>query len=327
MKKYIILAFAVAFAMVVIPAGMNGQTKEIAKAEENISSAEESTEQKSSGETITVLMADTGEAKELSMREYIISALAAEMPAVYEEDALRAQALASVTLARYMMIHNQNNAELSGAVISTDSKKYQAYMSTEQMKERWGESFDEYYKKLCDAVDEVLPLQITYGGEPITAAFHAVSSGQTEAAENVWGKAVPYLISVESVGDSLSPGYRSTVSLSPDELTGALELSPDERPLDEWVGDGKYSDAGTLLEIEICGVSFTGARIREILDLRSAAIKISFDGTDFVFDVTGYGHGVGLSQYGADYYARQGYTWREIIEHYYPGTEITEFTQ
>lgn len=324
MKKYIALAIAVAIAMVAIPAGMNAGTGESLQTEEKTSAAQQNTEDEKKEETITVFMADTGEAIELSMRDYIISALAAEMPAVYEEAALRAQALASVTLARYMAIHNKNNSELEGAVISTDSKKYQAYMSTEQMKERWGESFEEYYKRLTEAVDEVLPFEITYNGEPITAAFHAISSGTTERAENVWGREVDYLINVESEGDSLSPGYRSTLTVSPEELKETLELEPDDDDYAGWLGEGTYSDAGTLLNIDICNKNFTGAGLREAFDLRSAAIKISFDGEGFVFDVTGYGHGVGMSQYGADYYARQGYTWREIIRHYYPGTEITE---
>lgn len=324
MKKYIVLALAVAIALVAIPAGMM-RPGENAKAEEKVTASEERDEKEGNKETITVFMADTGETKELSMRDYIISAVAAEMPAVYEEAALRAQAIASVTLARYMILHNKNNEELLGAVISTDSKKYQAYMSPERMKERWGENFDEYYNKLCSAVDEVLPYEITYNGEPITAAFHAISSGLTENAENVWGRAVPYLVNAQSEGDSLSPGYRSTVSISPDELIKTLELEPDEdADFSEWLGEGEYSEAGTLLNIKICGKSFTGAALREVFDLRSAAIKISYDGEGFVFDVTGYGHGVGMSQYGADYYARQGYTWQEIIEHYYPGTEITE---
>jgi len=324
MKKYILLALAVAVALVAIPAGMSGNFSPEGGAQESGDSVQDGQEQQNDGETITVFMADTGQTKELAMREYVISALAAEMPAVYEEAALRAQALASVTLARYMLLHNQNNEELQGAVISTDSKKYQAYMGKEEMKERWGDNFEEYYKKICDAVDEVLPYGITYNGEIITAVFHAVSTGVTEDAENVWGRAVPYLVSVESEGDVLSPGYRSTVSYSPEELLEALEISSENESFDEWIGEGEYSQAGTLMNIDICGVGFTGAKIREALDLRSAAIKISYDGEGFVFDVTGYGHGVGMSQYGADYYARQGYTWQEIISHYYPGAEITE---
>ncbi|MBQ7637701.1 MAG: stage II sporulation protein D [Clostridia bacterium] len=323
MKRYFILAIACALAMTLIPCAMTDMPKSPDETNENL------LEQNGDGtpkgdETITVFMADDEKTVELSMREYVIRAVAAEMPAVYEEEALKAQALASATLARYMALHNKNNKELKGAVISTDSKKYQAYMDESIMKERWGENFEVYYKKLCDAVDETLSYTITYGGEPITAVFHAVSTGLTETAENVWGKAVPYLVSVESEGDSLSPGYRSTLTVSPEEFKSALGLSPGNDDHEGWLGETQYSEAGTLQNAVICEKSFTGAFIRETFDLRSAAIKISFDGENFVFDVTGYGHGVGMSQYGADYYARQGLTWREIIEHYYPGTEISE---
>jgi stage II sporulation protein D len=255
------------------------------------------------------------------MRDYVISAVAGEMPAVYEPEALKAQAAASVTLTRYLQAKGPDET-LGGAVISTDPKRHQGYLSVEEMHRRWGDKFSVYYARVSAAVDAVLPYTVTYKGAPAVTAFHAVSSGVTETAENVWGKAIPYLVNCESAGDKLSPGYLSEAVVSPEAFAEKLGLPETEDPPADWAGEGTYSEAGTLLKIRICSKSFTGADLREALSLRSAAVKLKFNGENFVLSVTGYGHGVGMSQYGADYYARQGMTWREIIAHYYPGTEI-----
>ena len=324
MKRYLITALCVGLAMVLIPAAWCARFRGGAKAEEPqtrqpVPEAEETFE----NETVSVYLSDAGEARTISMRDYIICAVAGEMPAVYEPEALKAQALASVTLTRYMKRHNKNNAALSGAVISTDATQYQGYLSVAEMRARWGDNFDAYYQKIRDAVDAVLPLQITYAGEPILAAFHAVSPGMTETSETVWNKALPYLVNRESEGDKLSPGYASCETVTPEALLEALSITAPEglAPAD-WLGEPTYSEAGTLLEIEICGAPFTGFRLREAFSLRSAAIRLTYENGGFLFAVSGYGHGVGLSQYGADYYARQGMDYAEIIAHYYPGTEI-----
>ena len=327
MKKNLILALAVGLAMVLVPTGMSARMRGPVAPEQTTEATENAVPEETSPEeeTIAVYLAEADEVQTLPMRDYIISVVAGEMPAAYEPAALRAQALASVTLARYMKAHNRENEALKGAVISTDYKTYQGYMTEQQMRGRWGEHFEEYYEKICAAVDETLPLVIEYRGEPILAAFHAVSPGKTESAETVWGKAVAYLVPCESEGDALSPGFASSESLSPAALAEALSLQDPPEDPEEWFSDATYSDSGTLISVSLCGEEITGAKLREALSLRSAAISVSFDGENFVFDVKGYGHGVGLSQYGADYYARQGLTWREIIAHYYPETEIVAF--
>ena len=322
MKQYLFLAAAVGLALVLIPALFCAKAE--GDGEPTAETQTPSTAAAADEESIAVFMAQTGVCETLSMREYAICVLAGEMPAAYDENALKAQALACVTLARYMQLHNRNNASLAGGVISTDPGSYQGYMSREEMRERWGDRFDECYQKLCDAVDEVLPYALYYNGEPILAAFHAISPGRTESAEVVWGDDIPYLVSCESEGDRLSPGYASSLTVSPDELSETLGLTSDGSP-EDWLGESAFTEAGTLLHIEICGKAFTGAGLRKAFSLRSAAVTLRFDGESFVFDVTGYGHGVGLSQYGADYYARQGMDWRQIALHYYPGAEIVRY--
>lgn len=324
LKKIMLQALAVALSLLLIPAAVKGieerkNRKAAAAPEQTTVSGEPA---KNGEESIAVFLPAEDETKTLSMRDYVIGCVAAEMPAVYEKEALRAQAAASATLARYMQAHNQNNKALKGGVIAADPGSYQGYYTTEEMKEHWGEGFDDYYKKIADAVDETLPYTITYDGAPIIAAFHAVSSGTTESAETVWNKKLPYLVSVPSEGDKLCPGYASSAAIPAEELQEKLVLSPGDKAPGEWLGDAEYSAAGTLLSQEICGKKVSGETLRDRFSLRSAAVKVSFDGDSFIMDVTGYGHGVGMSQYGADYYARQGLAWQEILAHYYPGTTL-----
>lgn len=330
MKRYLLLALAVGLALVLIPAAMCARLQRAGAGEPPeepqttaATEAAEAPPETPENETIRVYMSDAGAARTLSMRDYIISAVAGEMPAVYEPEALKAQALASVTLARYMKARGENEG-LSGAVISTDPAQHQGYMPVEEMRQRWGENFTAYYEKIAAAVDAVLPQVITYNGAPILAAFHAVSPGVTETAANVWGADIPYLVSCESEGDKLSPGYASDATVTPAAFLEGLSLPEQQTDPSEWLGEAVYSDAGTLLSLTVCGEPFTGAELRQAFSLRSAAVRVGFVGDSFRFDVTGYGHGVGLSQYGADYYARQGMDYREIIAHYYPGAEITD---
>ena len=272
--------------------------------------------------TIRVYFPDRDATEEMPLRTYIVGVTAAEMPVSFDHEALCAQALASLTYALYQQKHPKN-ALADGADISTDPAVYQAFWTEAEMRERWGDGFAENYEKICRAVDEVIGFEIVYEDEPVAAAFHAISPGKTESAENVWGAAIPYLVSVESAGDSVSPRFRSSLTVNAREFRAKLGLEAEGAP-EDWIGEAEYSDAGTLLTAEIAGKTFTGQELRKIFGLQSAAVTIDCDGDAVTFHVKGYGHGVGLSQYGADYCARQGMTWREIIAHYYPGTSVVE---
>lgn len=347
MKKNMYLAICVAISLTVLPLCMYNSSADTTDktAASQLSSTQTTTEAESEAESesegdipettekdgtdnqemICIYLSDEKKTLTLSLRDYIIGVVAAEMPAAYEKEALKAQAAASITLARRKMQTADLTDLPDGAVISTDSKKDQGYMSVERMRERWGEEFDTYYEKIASAVDEVYAYQIVYDGEPIIAAFHAISTGVTECAENVWEEKKDYLVSVESEGDILSSTYESTLSLSGEKLEEYLSEATGFKSKgkeSEWIGECGYTEAGTLVSVKICDETFTGAQLREILSLRSAAMEIEYTDGEFVFTVRGYGHGVGLSQYGADYYARQGYSWQEIIEHYYPGTQL-----
>ncbi|HBL40972.1 MAG TPA: stage II sporulation protein D, partial [Ruminococcaceae bacterium] len=202
---------------------------------------------------------------------------------------------------------------------------HQGYLTPEARKKKWGDKAESYEKKLTKAVRAVIDRKITYDGEPIIAAFHANNSGITLSAEQVWGGDIPYLKSVKSPGDKLSPDCSQTVALKEKEFkskTEALDgckLSEDQTT---WVKDIQTDKTGFVRSITVGGVVCTGQEFKQTFGLRSNVFTFEYRNGSFFFTTLGYGHGVGLSQYGADYLARQGKTWEEIITHYYTGVKI-----
>lgn len=267
------------------------------------------------GDSILVLSSSTKKINEIDMFEYVVGAVAAEMPPTYHSQALRAQAAVCYTYA--VKKRSSPDPTLGGAV-------HQGYLDAAARKEKWGDKYETYEKKIEEAVKDVFGKTITYDGETITAAFHAISCGQTFSAEEVWGKDVPYLKSVTSAGDRLSPDYSSTLTLTADEFKKAFAGSGAEFGGDakKWIGEIEKTDSGYISCAVIGEKEFTGAQVREKLGLRSACFEIKCTDDEFKITVHGYGHGVGMSQYGADYMARQGSDWQEIIKHYYTGVEI-----
>lgn len=329
MKLYGVLCISVAIIMLLapmaaIPLGEKTKTDET----EIQSSAEVSSDSAASSKTddgtISVFLTSENSVEEIEMLDYIIGAVSAEMPASYHEEALKAQALAAVTYARYSKLSPAQDA--NGADISDDSSVHQGYLTKEQMQEKWGEAYEAYYEKIKNAVSEVIDKTITYDGEPIMAAYHAISSGKTESAENIWGKKIDYLTGTDSEWDTESTRYSSEVIFSAEELKDLLgstentDFSADES---EWVKIKSTSDAGTVLEIELCGAVMTGMQARNLLGLRSPVFDTEFEDGEYVFSVSGYGHGVGMSQNGANCMAQAGSSYEEIIAHYYSGTQIT----
>ena len=318
MKKYLYLLLSVTLSLIICPLGVytvSGMSS--GKAPYN---KEESL---SESEIIKVFRADTGNVEEMNFRDYIIGVVAAEMPAEFHSEALSALAVSASTLARKNFLEGEDNS-LSGAVISTDPAIHQAYMTKDEMEEKWGKDFGKYYEKIAEAVDKSIGYSVTYEGELITAAYHAMSTGITESAENVWSGEIPYLTEVKSEGDRLSPRYETTASVSNEEFIRIMsEEGADFSDSDKiHIKDALYTKAGTLRSVTIGKRTFSGEKLRQLFNLRSPAIEISTDEKEVTFTVRGYGHGVGLSQYGADYYAKQGMTWEEIIKHYYKGVDI-----
>lgn len=264
----------------------------------------------------------------MSVEEYLLGVVAAEMPAEYHAEALKAQTVAAYTFAcRKRAQRLASAATSSGEVydITTDSQVDQAYLSPEALKQKWGDKTDEYTGKIKNAIKEVKGYLITYNKEPILAAYHSISSGKTESAKNVWGSDYPYLKPTDSIGDLLSPNYLSEVTFSTDkfkEILTGLKITPGSDPA-TFAGQPKRSESGTVLTQSLCGKELTGKDIRTAFSLRSANYDLKYANNIFTFTVRGYGHGVGMSQYGANYMALQGSTFLEILSWYYSGCTMS----
>ncbi|MBR6573063.1 MAG: stage II sporulation protein D [Clostridia bacterium] len=269
--------------------------------------------------TIKVYISETKEVKVFNMEDYIFGVVAAEMPALYSDEALKAQAIAAYTYA----IYKSNQNTLEDYDITDNFQTDQAFTSIEKAREKWGEDANIYEEKIRNAVRSVSGKKITYNGIPILSVYHAISSGKTESALDVWGGNYDYLVSVDSMGDKLSPNYLSIAEFSVDDLRTKLSsLAEFSGEAKDYFGEIVRTESGTVKTINLCGKATSGNSIRAALDLRSANFDVSFSSDKFVFTVRGYGHGIGMSQYGAHYMAMQGKTYEEILKHYYKGCEI-----
>ena len=322
--------FGLAIAAVpAVPAFITrGANSGAASSEETTEPSE--TEAPENDESIKLLDVSTGEVMTLSMRDYVIGAVCAEMPASFEEEALKAQAVAVHTYAvRQQELQAESpTPELQGADLSNDSSHYQAYFTKSQAMQFYGTGFDTAYAKITSAVEEVLSYILTYDDEPVIAAFCSMSSGTTESEENVWGQAVPYLVPADSKADESAPNFLDETVFTKSELREKLETAfPDgdfSSPAKEWIETEEVSDSGTVLTAKAGGENVTGQQLRTALDLRSAAFEIEWDGDSCTITTKGCGHGVGMSQYGADAMAKGGADWRDILLHYYKGAEIVK---
>jgi len=264
------------------------------------------------------------EIKNLSLNEYLFGVVAAEMPASFHEEALKAQAIAARTYTISKM--DKNIPEHNNADVCDEINHCKAYISEEELKEKYGEEWiKQYYPKIKNAVLLTDGIIATYGGEPINAVFHSTSSGITENSKDVWSGDVPYLVSVVSQGEEESPRYKDSVKFSKDEfikkISGSGKSPTFSENASEWVGEITKNDSGSINKIKIGGVDFKGTEVRELLGLRSANFEIII-GENIIVNTLGNGHGVGMSQYGANYMAKHGYTYEQILKKYYTGIKL-----
>lgn len=279
------------------------------------------------GDNFTYYDSSDNKVKTVSARDYVRGALAVEMPASFSMDALKAQAVSAHTYALYCAekAAETGNPDIKGADFKANPLKREGFITEAQAREFFGSDFDYYWARICEAADSVFDRVVVYEGEPILAAYHASSVGMTEAAENVWPSALPYLIPVESEGDPVSPGFKAEVKMTDDEVKSALlsyfdDISLGDDPA-EWIEPLEFSASGYMTLARVGDIEVHGSDVRFALSLRSTAIDINYD-DGFTFTTTGYGHGVGLSQQGADYMAKQGMSYDEILLHYYPGANM-----
>ena len=271
-------------------------------------------------ETLRVLTAEG--LREMAMQDYLPGVVAAEMPAAFPEEALKAQAVAARTYALYCAASGKH----SGADVCTDPGCCQAWADEPTLRERWGDEYDAWAEKCRAAVAATEGVYLSYEGAPVFAAFHAASAGATEDSGRVW-EARPYLRSVPSPESADTvPNFVTTLRCSALDLRDTLLSARPEADLtgapESWLGELTRDESGRVDTLTLGGVPFRGTELRRLFSLRSAAFTLDWTGDGFLFTVTGSGHGVGMSQYGAAVMAEEGALYPEILAHYYPGTTL-----
>ncbi len=272
-----------------------------------------------SSQQVRVKITATGEITSFSTQDYIFGVVAAEMPALYETEALKAQTVAAYT---YYLLQKESNSD-KDYDITDDYTVDQAFITPEAAVQKWGSGAEEYEAKIRSAVKEVLYKKVTYNGELASTVYHAISFGVTEMASEVWGGEYPYLISVDSSWDKLHDNYLATVTLTAQELKSKLSSVAElKSETENCIGNIICTKAGGVKSLDISGKTVSGNEIRAALELRSANFTVEFKDEKYTFTTKGYGHAIGMSQYGAHYMAMQGKTYNEILLHYYPGCKV-----
>lgn len=257
---------------------------------------------------------------------FLVGSAACEMPASYSEEAIKAQMIACHS---YYIYCKENGVPDEDLNLSFDERYMQKYASKQRLQEYWGMSFNEYYEKFLRCAKEVSDIIVKYGDSAALTSYYAVSCGKTQNSEAEWGTALPYLKCVESSEDALSDDYLKITTFSVSEMydrfmtyfTG-FELSS-ENP-EEWFGEIIYNESGYVTTVEVADIKITGREFQKCFELPSACFMVFYEDGEFSVATKGYGHGVGLSQFGAETMAQNGKTYTEILKHYFPGTELSE---
>lgn len=257
---------------------------------------------------------DTGIIDVVPFEEYVTGVLAGEMPTSFHIEALKAQAVAARS---YVMKKMEYNKDRDYDVVDTIMN--QVYLSDDYLRSVWKESYNDKINKIKTAVIETKGEYISYNGDVAEAFFFSTSVGATENSGEIFSKQLPYLVSVSSTWDEISPLYSTNKTISLKEFYNLLGLSYSDILDIEKIDT---TSTGRVNKIKINGNTFTGGQMIDKLNLRSSFFEITKDGENVVINTKGYGHGVGMSQYGAEGMARAGYTYDQILKYYYTGVEI-----
>lgn len=346
MKKFLMYFFVFIFIFFFLPSFLTKTSKEVSGTIENIETSDSNSQNKeikndssntntisengkfSDITTIKLLHTDTQEIEELEIEEYICNVVSAEMPADYELEALKAQATVARTYTIYKI--KMTDSKHENADICDESTCCQAWISKEDRLAKWEEDKrEENWNKIVKAVEETKGKVITYEGNPINAFFHSNSGGVTEVPVNVWGgSGYPYLQVVETIGEEEYSQYKSEVSLTKLELESILKQSHQDFQIDYSEEDAikilEYTSSNRIKTLKLGNVEISGVEARKLFGLKSANFEITINEENIIFSVVGYGHGVGMSQTGANTLAKNGNTYQEIIKHFYVGVEIEE---
>jgi len=337
LKKILIYLLSFILIIFIIPALLTRRTLPV-NSNEKISNQEEQnvenqTQTSNQNEynyskygTISLLHKKTGEVEQVNLDEYLCNVVSAEMPANYEIEALKAQAIVARTYTIYKILNKKHDT----ADICDDSTCCQAWISKDDRLARWEESQRESnWQKIVSAVNDTKGKIITYDDKPIDAFFHSNSGGVTEVPVNVWGgTGYPYLQSVETSGEDTYTQYSSEVVFTQEQLINKLKEKYSDISIDFSNSDDikimEYTESTRVKTVKFGNHEISGVEARSLLGLRSTNFEISIDDDNIKFSVKGYGHGVGMSQTGADSMAKQGSSAEDIIKHFYTGVEVSE---
>lgn len=343
MKKVLIYLLSFILIIFIIPAFLTKRTTPTSSKKETERQLQDNNQQEQTTEnqteisnkntynyskygTISLLHKKTGEVEQVNLEEYLCNVVSAEMPATFEQEALKAQAIVARTYTIYKILNKKHD----NADICDDSTCCQAWISKDDRLAKWEENQRESnWQKICSAVNETSGKIITYENKPIDAFFHSNSGGITEVPVNVWGgTGYPYLQSVETSGENTYTQYASEVTLSQEELINKLKEKYSDISIDFTNSDDikilEYTESTRVKTVKFGNHEISGVEARTLFGLKSTNFEISRDGNNIKFSVKGYGHGVGMSQTGADSMAKNGSRAEEIIKHFYTGVEITE---
>ena len=327
MRKVIFFILCIIISIFLIPAIFT--TRRIEKASSKVEEKEIEVidYDYSKYKTIKLLHQDTDEIQEVNLDEYIACVVSAEMPVDYDIEALKAQAIVARTYTIYKITTSKKHDE---ADICDKSSCCQAWISKEDRFERWDEDKRiANWNKIIQAVNETKGKIITYEGKPINAFFHSNSGGKTEIPFYVWGgTGYPYLQVVETSGEENYSQYKSEAKFTKEEFIEKIkkehkdfEINFEEEKCIEVV---ERDDSNRVVTVKIGDLNLSGVETRTLLGLRSANFTVEISEKEILFKVIGYGHGVGMSQTGADALAKQGKNYEEIINHFYKGVKIIE---
>lgn len=304
MKKYIVTLLVL---FIVYLCTLKFYEEQIPNNNEEIIKNENITEQ----EPLIVKLNYNNNESEIPLDKYVINVLSCEMPALFFEEALKAGAVAIRTF--YIYKYNNNNNYVASVID-------QCYLSDEELKDKWKDKFDVYYNKISKIVESTKNEIITYNGKVIASFYFSLSNGKTENVQSVFSSNLPYLKSVESIWDKNVNNYLVTIEMDKDKFFELLNIEGNNLDIEVL----SLTDSNRIDEIKINNKIFKGTIVRKLLNIRSTDFSIKEEDDKILITTKGYGHGVGMSQYGANEMAKEGYDYKSILKHYYTGVDISQ---
>jgi stage II sporulation protein D len=288
-------------------------------------------ENKSKDASISMYDHRKKELVKMPLEEYLVGVVAGEMPASYNEEALKAQAVAARTLTIYKMpaYGGRGCNQMAGADVCSSFAHCQEWISENQMRKNWGEKYDEYVGKIRKAIQETSGEIMTYNGKAIEVFYHSTSNGKTEEVSEVFSNALPYYVSVDSIGEENAPKFEGSVTISNQQFVEKFQakygIKLDPNNLSSQIKINGYTDSGRIQDLTVGGKKLRATDFRLLYGLNSTDISFVFGKDSITMNTKGFGHGVGMSQVGADRMADRGHNYKEILHHYYKGIDITQY--